>query len=814
MMTRCLNSKTMMMRNVNKILFFMLFAGLLQTVHAQRATRLLLEDWKFSQVDTGAAQLTRFNDGNWRVLDIPHDWSIEGNFAKEHSSTFNQGALPTGIGWYRKHFYLPAPAAGKHVQLNFDGVFQRADVWINGHYLGRHNNGYVSFKYDISKYLIKTGDNVIALRVDNSAQPNSRWYTGSGMYRKVWLDLSSQTFIDPSDLFVHAKVEKNGAAAVEISAMVSNFSGQQKTLKLIHEIHDARGKLVAKGDSISLTLLNGKLPVNGVVKIANPVLWSPASPYLYQSVVKIFEKGMLVDQVQTKLGIRYFRFDANNGFSLNGKHFLIQGVCNHHDLGAIGAAVNKSAIKRQLQLLKEMGCNAIRTAHNPPSVELLDLCDSMGFLVMDELYDTWAKKKNKFDQSIDFKNDHRLDVESWIRRDRNHASVFMWSIGNEIREQFDSTGSRYASELASLVKSLDATRPVTSALTENNPSKNFIYQSGALDVLGFNYKLGDYKALPSRFPGSSFIAAETASALSTRGHYDFPSDSSRIWPPDSKSTQHGNPDNTVSAFDHVYAYWGNSHEKSWLAVKQHPHMSGAFVWSGFDFLGEPVPYQWPSRSSYYGIIDMAGFPKDVYYMYQSEWTNKPVLHLFPHWNWKPGQTVDVWAYFSQADEVELFLNGKSVGTRTKNDSTLHAMWRLEYVPGQLKVVSRKNGTTVLESIVQTAGKPDRIVLKVAQSNLSSAEDELGFVEIGVVDANGIPVQTADNAINLTIQGGGKLEATDNGNPVELTPFSASTKQLFNGKLLAIVKTTGGKGQINFEATSPGLKPAKLVLKVK
>ena len=460
-----------------------------------------------------------------------------------------------------------------------------------------------------------------------------------------------------------------------------------------------------------------------------------------------------------------------------------------------------------------MGCNAIRTAHNPPAVELLDLCDSMGFLVMDEMYDTWAKKKNKFDQSIDFKNDYHLDVESWIRRDRNHASVFMWSIGNEIREQFDSTGSRYASELASLVKSLDATRPVTSALTENNPSKNFIYQSGALDVLGFNYKLGDYKALPSRFPGSSFIAAETASALSTRGHYDFPSDSSRIWPPDSKSTQHGNPDNTVSAFDHVYAYWGNTHEKSWLAVKQHPHMSGAFVWSGFDFLGEPVPYQWPSRSSYYGIIDLAGFPKDVYYMYQSEWTNKPVLHLFPHWNWKSGQTVDVWAYFSQADEVELFLNGKSVGTRTKNDSTLHAMWRLEYVPGQLKAVSRKNGTSVLESIVQTAGKPDRIVLKVAESNLSSADEELGFVEIGVVDANGIPVQTADNAINLTVQGGGKLEATDNGNPVELTPFNASIKQLFNGKLLAIVKTTGGKGQINFQATSPGLKPAKLVLKV-
>lgn len=799
------------MRNVKKIFFLLLFASILETVHAQRTTKLLLKDWKFSQSDTQAAWLTSFNDHSWRALDIPHDWSIEGDFAKEHSSTFNQGALPTGIGWYRKHFYLPSQVSPQQVQINFEGVFQRADVWINGHLLGRHNNGYVSFKYDITKYLNRSGDNVIALRVDNSTQPNSRWYTGSGIYRKVWLDITGQTFIDPWDLFVQAKVEKNGNAIVEMSAMVSNFSGQKKDLTVIHEIQDATGRPVATGSPIPIALMSEKTLVRGVLKISNPVLWSPASPYLYRSVLKVFEKDKLVDLVQTTLGIRFFAFDPKDGFYLNGKRFLIQGVCNHHDLGAIGTAVNSSAIKRQLQLLKNMGCNAIRTAHNPPSVELLDLCDSMGFLVMDEIYDTWAKKKNKWDQSIDFKQDYQHDVENWIRRDRNHASVFMWSIGNEIREQFDSTGYSYARELTALVKSLDDTRPVTSALTENNPSKNFIYQSGALDVLGFNYKLGDYKELPFRFPGSSFVAAETASALATRGHYDFPSDSFRIWPPDSKSTKHGNPDNTVSAFDNVYAYWGNTHEKSWLAVKQNPHMSGAFVWSGFDFLGEPVPYQWPSRSSYYGIIDLAGFPKDVYYMYQSEWTKKPVLHLFPHWNWTPGRNIDVWAYFSQADEVELFLNGKSVGIRTKNDSSLHAMWRLAYVPGQLKAVSRKNGKTVLESIVQTAGQPDRIVLKAEQSNLSNASNELGFVHIAVVDANGIPVQTADNTINLSVQGLGKLAATDNGNPVELTSFDASTKQLFNGKLLAILKTSGSKGKIVLEARSPGLKSAKLIL---
>ncbi len=800
-----------MMRLEKNFFFLLLFTLLLHTVNAQREVKLLLKDWKFSQSDTQSAQLKTFNDGKWRVLSIPHDWSIEGGFSKDHPSTYNQGALPTGIGWYRKHFYLPAHAASQHVQLNFEGVFQRADVWVNGNFLGRHNNGYVSFKHDITPYLNKAGANVIAVRVDNAAQPNSRWYTGSGIYRKVWLDFSNQTFIDPWDLFVKANVEKNGNAAVELSAMVSNFSGLKKDLKIIHEIQDARGKLVAKGDPIVLPISNEKIAVNGVLRITNPVLWSPASPYLYRSIVKVFEKGKLIDSIQTKLGIRFLGFDPKDGFSLNGKHFLIQGVCNHHDLGAIGAAVNSSAIKRQLTLLKEMGCNAIRTAHNPPSVELLDLCDSMGFLVMDEIYDTWAKKKNKFDQSVDFKNNHQADVQSWIRRDRNHASVFMWSIGNEIREQFDSTGLNYTKELTALVKALDNTRPVTAALTENDPSKNFLYKSGALDVLGFNYKLDAYPQLPSRFPGSSFIAAETASALATRGHYDFPSDAFRIWPPDSKSTQHGNPDNTVSAFDNVYAYWGNTHEKSWLAVKQNPHMSGAFVWSGFDFLGEPVPYQWPSRSSYYGIIDLAGFPKDVYYLYQSEWTPKPVLHLFPHWNWKPGQTVDVWAYFSQADEVELFLNGKSLGVRTKNDSTLHAIWRTDFVPGQLKAVSRKGGKTVLESSIQTAGEPYRIVLRTAASKLKTADNELGYVEIGVVDARGVPVQHADHAISVSVEGVGKLAATDNGNPVDMGLFTAKDKKLFNGKLLAIVKTTGKKGQITVRATSQGLAPANLVL---
>jgi beta-galactosidase len=350
----------------------------------------------------------------------------------------------------------------------------------------------------------------------------------------------------------------------------------------------------------------------------------PATPYL--------------DEYKTPLGIRTFNFDAAKGFFLNGKPLKILGVCNHHDLGALGAAVNKRAIERQLEILKAMGCNAIRTAHNPPAIELLDLCDRMGFIVMDEAFDMWRKRKNKQDYHLDFEKWHTTDLQDQVKRDRNHPSVFMWSIGNEIREQFDSTGITITKDLVNSIKQLDTTRPVTSALTENIPAKNFIYQSGALDLLGFNYKLDAYNDLPNRFPNQKFIAAETMSALATRGWYDMPSDSIRLWPPDGKTPfVKGNENNTVSAYDNVHAYWGSGHETGWNAVKKLDFMSGLFVWSGFDFLGEPVPYQWPSRSAYYGISDLAGFPKDVYYMYQSEWTNKTMLHLFPHWNWSPGK---------------------------------------------------------------------------------------------------------------------------------------------------------------------------------
>ncbi|MGZ3847452.1 MAG: glycoside hydrolase family 2 TIM barrel-domain containing protein, partial [Flavisolibacter sp.] len=603
---------------------------------------------------------------------------------------------------------------------NFDGIYRNSEVWVNGHYLGKRPNGYISFQYELTPYLNFGGKNVIAVKVDNSEQPNSRWYTGSGIYRNVWLETKSRVSIDEHSVFVYTPEVSNEKARLHISFNTTNASGKDASYQLFYQLLDGAGRLVTEKHDLGKDGFSDSVAHTLSMYISQPRLWSTNRPYLYKLVIKLLQNNKIIDRYETTLGIRSFAFDAQKGFSLNGKPMKILGVCMHHDLGALGAAVNTRAIERQLQILKAMGCNAIRTAHNPPTPELLDLCDKMGFIVMDEAFDIWRKGKNKFDYHVDFNEWHRQDLEDQVKRDRNHPSVFFWSIGNEIREQFDSSGIDLTKELVRIVKTLDTTRPVTCALTENNPGKNFIYQSHALDVLGFNYKPNDYPELPKRFPGEKLLASETASALETRGHYDMPSDSNRLWPPDAKSKNYGNPDLTVSAYDNTYAYWGASHEQSWLAVKKNNFIAGTFVWSGFDFIGEPVPYQWPARSSYYGIVDLAGFPKDVYYMYQSEWTTRPVLHIFPHWNWNNGDSVDVWAYYNNADDVELFLNGKSLGKKKKQGDSLHIWWRVNYVPGTLKAVSRKNGKVVLMKEIKTAGAPSKIQLvadrKVVKAN--------------------------------------------------------------------------------------------------
>ena len=769
-------------------------------------------NWKFYLGDDSAAVNPLYNDTKWRKLSLPHDWSIESNFMKDAPATNQGGSLPGGIGWYRKTFTVPAASKNKNVFIEFDGVYKNSEVWINGKYLGKRPYGYADFSYDLTAALFFDKANVIAVKVDNSQQPDSRWYTGSGIYRNVKLLMVKKWITKPADFFI--QTENLGNGQVKISAENWLYS-ENKGLVVDVVIYDNAGRIIGKMDN---NVINRDNYFKSSLTINKPLLWSPSTPVLYKAMVKVFAAEYLVDQFETTFGIRSFSFDTEKGFFLNNQPLKIKGVCMHHDLGALGAAFNKAAAKRQLQILKDMGCNAIRFSHNPPASALLDLCDEMGFLVMDEAFDMWMKKKNKnkYDYHLNFEEWHERDLQAMVLRDRNHPSVFMWSIGNEIREQFDSTGTAITKKLVDIVKQLDPTRPVTSALTETLPEKNFITKANALDVLGFNYKYYDYPKLPKRFPGQKFIATETASALETRGVYQFPSDSIRVWPPDFKAqdTFAGNKDFTASAYDNTFAYWGGTHEKTWLAVKKQPHMAGIFVWSGFDFLGEPLPYpNFPARSSYYGIVDLAGFPKDVYYMYQSEWTNKPVLHIFPHWTWHAGDTVDVWAYYNNADAVELFLNGKSLGVKSKTDTSLHVMWRMPFVPGTLKAISRKNGKTVLIKEITTAGKPYKIELLADRKNIKADGNELAFITARIVDKHGNLVPDANNLITFSITGNAIIAGTDNGYQADTISLSGNKRRAWKGMALAIVKAGLKKGNSTLTASAAGLTVASIALKI-
>ena len=772
--------------------------------------------WRFYFGDDSTAKDVLYNDSKWRKLSLPHDWSIESDFINEAPATNQGGSLPGGIGWYRKTFVGPSNAANKNVSIEFDGVYKNSEVWINGHYLGKRPNGYVPFSYDLTQHILPSPQkNVIAVKVDNSQQPDSRWYSGSGIYRNVKLIIRNKPSVDEHGIFITTPEVNNESAIIEITTVMSGNFVERRPFSIVHTILDNKGLEVLKQKPYNFNFYGPGTALVQKLKVKNPILWSVDRPHLYTLRTQLLKNGKVVDQVDNVFGIRTFNFDSQKGFFLNNKSLKIQGVCMHHDLGALGAAFNKEAARRQLTILKEMGCNAIRFSHNPPASEYLDLCDQMGFLVIDEAFDMWQKRKNKFDYHLEFKEWHKKDLEAMVMRDRNHASVIMWSIGNEIREQFDSTGTTITEELVSIIKSLDKSRPITAALTETFPEKNFITKANALDVLGFNYKDYDYAELPKRFPGQKFIASETASALETRGVYEFPSDSIRVWPPNFRvqDTFSANKDLTCAAYDNTHAYWGNTHERSWLAVKRNAHIAGAFVWSGFDYLGEPMPYpRYPARSSYYGIVDLAGFPKDVYYMYQSEWSKKNVLHIFPHWNWKQGDSVDVWAYYNNADEVELFLNGRSAGTRKKNDTTLHVIWRLPFRPGTLTAVSRKNGKIILTKEIKTSGEAARIELTVDKKNLKADGKELTFITARILDKNGIIVPTADNEIKFSITGNGIFAGSDNGYQADTVSLKNPKRKCWMGMALAIIQSTEKKGNITLTATSPRIASASVTIR--
>lgn len=773
------------------------------------------QGWRFHLGDVSEGQGPGLDDSQWRMLNLPHDWSIEGEFSEKNPATPSGGALPGGIGWYRKSFTVPPTAKGKLVFVDFDGVYRNSEVWINGNYLGKRPYGYSSFQYEMSAYLNYGGQkNLIAVKVDNSQQPNSRWYSGSGIYRNVWLTATDTIFVDHWGTVITTPQVTNDSARTNIQTRLRNSSQNNQQVNLTTIIYNALGKEVGRSTSKDLLTRGSDATITQEITVSRPFLWSVDNPYLYKAVSEVRSAGKVIDRYETPFGIRYFVFDRDRGFLLNGQPVKIKGVCDHHDLGSLGAAVNTRAIERQLEILKAMGANGIRTSHNPPAPELLELCDRMGFIVMDEAFDMWERKKTDFDYHLDWDEWHKRDLEDMVLRDRNHPSIFIWSIGNEIPEQWgDPSGIPIAKELAGIVKALDTTRPITSALNEVSANNNLI-KAGALDLIGTNYAHQNIPNLPKMFPGQGFIGTETTSALETRGSYDMPSDVIRRWPVkwDAPLVE-GNADFSCSSYDNCSTPWGSTHEETWKVVKKYNYFSGMYIWTGFDYLGEPTPYTWPARSSYFGIVDLAGLPKDSYYMYQSEWTSKPVLHVFPHWNWKNGDSVDVWAYFN-SDEVELFLNGKSLGTKRKSGDDLHVMWRIPYEPGTLKAVSRTKGKAVLTQEIRTAGAPARLVLSPDRKVIKADGSDLSFVTVRVVDANGTTVPYAENLVKFQLSGEGLIAAVDNGSQISHEPFKADYRKAFHGACIAVIESKSKAGRIALKAVSEGLQPASVVIEAR
>lgn len=851
---------------------FLLFLTVGSCTSAEKMTNDRRQDftagWTFHLGDDSAASRPDYDDTAWRILNLPHDWAIEGEFSRDNPSGTGGGALPGGIGWYRKTFTVDKADEGKRLYIDFDGVYMNSEVFINGHSLGVRPYGYVSFSYDLTPYIKWGGKNVVAVRVDNGEQPNSRWYSGCGIYRNVWLTKLNPMHIAQWGTFITAEdVSKNSArlnirtkiqydAAAQLQDSVKQADGTYVVFDseivpladvvLQSRLMDAEGNVVDEVASelqVIPTCLN---EVEQEIVVKNPNLWSVNTPYTYKVNSILIDKitGKVLDNYCTNTGIRTFRFDAQKGFILNGERLKINGVCMHHDLGCLGAAVNIRAIERQLEILQEMGCNGIRCSHNPPSPELLDLCDRMGFIVMDETFDMWRKRKTAHDYSRYFNEWHERDLTDLILRDRNHPSVFIWSIGNEVLEQWSdakadtltleqanlilnfghdqsmlakegemSVNSLLTKKLADMVKALDSTRPVTAGCNEPNPN-NHLFRSEALDLIGFNYHDDWFAGVPEKFPGKPFIVAESVSALMTRGYYRMPSDETVICP-ERWDKPYFDDSFSCSSYDNCHVPWGNSHEGTMRHVKNNDFISGQYVWTGFDYLGEPTPYGWPARSSYFGIVDLAGFPKDVYYLYQSEWhPEKKVLHLFPHWNWTPGQDIDMWAYYNNADEVELFVNGESQGVRTKGKDDFHVVWRVKYESGVVKVVSRKDGKTVLEKEIHTAGEPAQIRLTADRNEIKSDGRDLSFVTVEVLDKDGNLCPNADNQIMFDVQGAGFIAGVDNGSPVSMEKFKADHRRAFYGKCLVVVQSDGKSGGIKLTATSEGLKTAVTAIKAK
>jgi beta-galactosidase len=784
-------------------------------------------DWRFLKGDAPGAEQPAFDDASWTTIRLPHDWAIDGPF--DPNLNPHEGALRSfGTGWYRKQFTVPESGRERRFMIEFDGAMANSTVWLNGHELGHRPYGYISFAYDLSPYLnYGAQENVLAVRL-TPEENSSRWYAGAGIYRNVWLTITAPVHVAHWGTFVTTPEITSDHAKVAVKTTLRNESEQDAKVTLQTSIVDAAGKTVAKTANEGAVPAGGSLDVDAGVTVPHPERWDIDRPYLYTVVSEVMEGKRAVDRYTTPLGIRTVVFDPKKGFLLNGQHRKIQGVCDHHDLGALGAAVNRRATERQLEILRRAGVNAIRTSHNPPSPELLELCDRMGFVVMDESFDMWRipKKVNGYAKYFDEWSER--DVRDFVRRDRNHPSVIMWSIGNEIPEQGRPEGGEMAKRLTGLFHQEDPTRPTTSAF--NNPDaaiKNHLGEN--VDLFGVNYRPWMYEKFMDEHPTWPVFGSETASCVSSRGTYQLPIEKYQK-----------DPSHELSSYDIIAPPWAYCPDVEFSYQDKFPQILGEFVWTGFDYIGEPTPYfngrgemvanDWPARSSYFGFIDLAGFPKDRYYLYQSQWSKTPMVHVLPHWNWqgREGQPIPVMVY-SNAEEVELFLNGKSLGKKArfaetwempvgqnvskdgKFETKYRRVWEVPYEPGTLKAVGYNGGKQVAVDEVKTAGEPAKIRLVADRSTLAADNDDLSFITVRVEDKDGNLCPVADNLVKFGVTGQGKIEAVDNGNAATTEPFHADQRKAFNGLALLIVRSQGGPGKIHVTASGDGLSAATVEL---
>lgn len=804
-----------MKKCISSIIVFLVYTQI--AVSQTREVKVLDVNWKFQKGNFEEAYKVNFNDSKWQSVTIPHDWAIYGPFDKKvdiqqvaieqngekiaTEKTGRTGALPhIGTAWYRNTFTLPKESKGKKVILLFEGAMSEPQVYLNGQKVGEWAYGYSYFYFDVSQF-IQEGDNTLSVKLTNK-EFASRWYPGAGLYRKVSLIVKNKESIDQWGQFVSTPFVSEKEAKVSIKTKVA-----VQNSRLVTTIFDAEGNQLNSEESV--TLYGNEFDQN--IKVSNPKLWSPETPYLYKVVSKFYVGKELKDEISTRFGIREIQYEPNKGFSLNGKITKFKGVCLHHDLGPLGAAVNKSALRRQMKILKDMGCNAIRSSHNMPSFEQLELADEMGFLFLAESFDEWAKPKVENGYHRFFDNYAEKDIVNLVQATRNHPSIVMWSAGNEVPDQWGEAGVKRAKWLQDLFHREDPTRPVTVGMDQVKATLASGF-GALLDVPGLNYRVHLYDEAFSKFPQGFILGSETASTVSSRGIYKFPV-------VQEKMKQY--PDFQSSSYDLEACSWSNVPDDDFVLQDDKPWVIGEFVWTGFDYLGEPTPYDesWPSRSSYFGINDLAGLPKDRNYLYRSRWnTKESTLHILPHWNWegREGETTPVFVYTSY-NSAELFVNGKSLGVQKKNNDTPQNRYRLmwmnvKYEPGTVKVVAfDENGKAAEEKEMHTAGQPYQIVLDADRKKITADGQDISFVTVSVVDKNGVPCPTATNQLKFKVSGSGTYRAACNGDATSLELFHKDTMKLFSGKLVVLVQSSKTAGKIKLEVNGTGLKSSTLSL---